>query len=42
MSAMGGAGSLTAFSQTGQTAPDSGGQAGQPMDPDLRIRILAH
>jgi hypothetical protein len=37
-----GAVSLTAFSQTGRTAPDSGGQPGQPTDPDLRIRILAY
>jgi hypothetical protein len=35
-------GSLTAFSQTDRTAPDSGGQPGLRTDPDLRLRILAH
>src|SRR5215510_4044737 len=34
--------SLTTFSQTERTAPDSGAQPGLPVDTDLRIRILAH
>jgi hypothetical protein len=34
--------SLTTFSQTERTAPDSGGLPGHAVDPDLRIRILAH
>jgi len=34
--------SLTAFSRTGGTAPDSGAHVGQQADYDLRIRIPAH
>ena len=34
--------SLTAISQTGRTAPDSGVRDGHPADPDLRLRTLAH
>src|SRR2546421_31172 len=33
---------LTAFSQTDRTAPDQSGRSGHPMDPELRLRILAH
>jgi hypothetical protein len=32
--------SLTGFSQTDRTVPDSGGQPGHPADPGLRTRIL--
>src|SRR5258708_7202624 len=34
--------SLTAFSRIEQTAATPDGQAGHPVDPDLRLRILAH
>ena len=34
--------SLTTFSRTGRTAPDSGANLGHPMDNDLGTRILAH
>jgi hypothetical protein len=34
--------SLTAISQTGRTAPDSGVRDRHPADPDLRLRTLAH
>jgi len=37
-----GPGSLTALSQTGGTAPDSGVHVGRPVDPDLWRRIPAH
>ncbi len=40
--AVGGQRSLTAFSRTDRTRPDSGGQPGNLPDPDLRIRTLAH
>ena len=33
---------LTVVSQTGGTAPDSDARAGHLLDPDLRLRILAH
>jgi hypothetical protein len=34
--------SLTTFSRTGRTTPDTGANAGQPVDHDLRIRTMAH
>jgi hypothetical protein len=34
--------SLTTFSRTGRTTPDTGSNAGQPLDYDLRIRTPAH
>jgi len=34
--------SLTDFSQTDRTVPDSGAQAGHPADPDLRFRTVAY
>jgi hypothetical protein len=37
-----GAGSLTAFSRTERTTPDSGGQPGRRADSDLRLRTVAH
>jgi len=37
-----GTGSLTAVSQTGGTAPDSGVLCGHPVDPDLRKRTRQH
>lgn len=34
--------SLTSFSHIGRTAPDSGVQAGHPVDPDLPLRTVQH
>jgi hypothetical protein len=34
--------SLTTFSRTGRTTPDTSSNAGQALDYDLRIRIPAH